>query len=80
MNLGQVVDILREVVADQLAVDPENVSPSTRLTEDLGIDSLEMLQLTCAVEYRFQISFEDGDFADVKTVGDAASRVAALVG
>lgn len=80
MNQEGIVDILREVVADQLAVDPDDIVPSTRLAEDLGIDSLDLLQLTCAVEYRFQISFQDGDLVGVKTVGDAAHRIAALVG
>jgi len=77
---GDILDILRETVADQLAVDASGLTRETSLTGDLGVDSLDLLQLTCAIEYRFSLTLADGDLADARTLGDVVDTIAALSG
>ena len=76
-------EIIRQlglIAADQFALDPASITDSTRLSEDLDMDSLDALQLTCAVEYCFSIAFDDGELDDVTTVGEAAEHIAAHLG
>lgn len=64
------LDIIQEIVADQLNIDPSRVIPSANFTEDLGADSLDVVELVMSVEERFDMEIEDIVAGKIATVQD----------
>jgi acyl carrier protein len=67
----EVLAVLTELLADATRVDPSAVTPDARLGDDLGIDSLTLVDVVVAVEDRFGLVIPDDDWARFVTVGDA---------
>ena len=62
---------LRSLIADQLGVDSSNITMDTNFEEDLGVDSLDIVELSMALEEEFDIGeMSEEDLATIKTVGD----------
>lgn len=61
---------LVEVVVDQLDIDPEKIVEDATFIEDLGADSLDLLQLLTALEDEFELTIPDEQFESISTVGD----------
>lgn len=53
------------------------ITPASRLGEDLGVDSLNVLMILFELEKEFAVSLEESDFTRVKTVADVVARVRA---
>jgi acyl carrier protein len=66
---------VREIVAEQLGVDVEEVTPEASFTDDLGADSLDTVELVMALEEEFGIEIPDEDAEKISTVGDAVSYI-----
>lgn len=64
---------VKEVIVEQLGVDPERVKPEASFIDDLGADSLDIVELVMAMEEEFGIEIPDEDAEKLKTVGDVAS-------
>ena len=64
---------LIEIIAKQLGVDEENVTPDASFMEDLGADSLDTVELVMALEEEFDIEIPDSDAEKIQTVQDALS-------
>ena len=64
MNFEQV----RDALAQQFEVDPESITPDTNLIDDLGADSLDVVELIMSLEDMFGISITDEDAAQLYTV------------
>jgi acyl carrier protein len=62
-----------EFISLRLGVDANEIGPATNVMEDLGADSLDVVELVMAAEEYFGIKVEDEDIVNVKTVGDAVS-------
>lgn len=62
---------VRTVVADHLSVDPRYIVDSTSFTKDLGVDSLDSVELILALEEEFHCEFSDEAAETIETVGDA---------
>ena len=62
-----------EFISLRLEVDVSAITPATNIMEDLGADSLDVVELVMAAEEYFGIKVEDEDIVNVKTVGDAVS-------
>lgn len=73
--LGKVIGI----IADQIAVVPEDIDENTALEDDLDVDSLDLLQIVTAIEDEFDITVEDEAFETVRTVGDATAYIEELI-
>jgi acyl carrier protein len=67
---------LRGLMADQLGVDPGQMRPDADILEDLGADSLDVVELVMAIEEAFDIEVSDEDAEAMRTVGDVESYVA----
>lgn len=67
-----VLDKIREIIAEKLEVDIEEVKPESSF-DDLHADSLYMIEIMMAIEEEFDISIEDGQ--DMQTVSDIAAYV-----
>lgn len=61
---------LRGILAEKLGVDDEKLTPTARLVEDLGADSLDKVEVILEIDKSFGITFEDEELENVRTVGD----------
>ena len=59
---------VRDALAQQFEVDPETITPDTNLIDDLGADSLDVVELIMSLEDMFGISITDEDAAQLYTV------------
>jgi acyl carrier protein len=68
---------VKEVIAEQLNVDPVEVHEDSSFVDDLGADSLDLVELVMALEDNFDMKIPDEDVEAIKTVGDAISYIEA---
>jgi len=68
-------DDVKEVVVEQLNVNPEEVKEESKFVEDLGADSLDVVELVMALEEKFDIEIPDEDAEKIATVTDAISFI-----
>jgi len=68
-------DRVKKTVVEQLNVDPEEVTPEASFVEDLRADSLDMVELSMALEEEFQVDIPDEDAEKIKTVQDAVNYI-----
>ena len=64
-------DKVKDIIVDQLGVDPNEVTPEAHFIEDLGADSLDTVELVMAFEDEFNIEIPDEDAEKISTVGSA---------
>jgi acyl carrier protein len=62
---------VKEIIINELGVDPEKVTPEASFVEDLGADSLDTVELVMAFEEEFGVDIPDEDAEQMRTVGDA---------
>lgn len=64
-----------KVVCEELGVTENEVTDTSVFTDDLGADSLDVVELVMALEEEFSIDIPDDDVANIKTVGDVVTYV-----
>ena len=64
-----------ELVVDQLGVDDDEVTTEATIQEDLGADSLDLVDLVMSVEEEFGVKVADEDLENIKTVGDIVNYI-----
>lgn len=79
MEREEILDKVREVIVDELTVDEDAVVEDASFIDDLGADSLDIVQLVMALEESFGVSIPDEEAENIKTVGDAVTYIAANV-
>lgn len=62
---------VKEIIMDKLGVEEAQVTPEASFTNDLGADSLDIVELVMGFESSFNISIPDEDAEKITTVGDA---------
>ncbi len=70
-----VEDRIREIIVDQLGVPGGEVVPEASFINDLGADSLDIVELVMAIEEAFDLEISDDDAERIKTIQDAISYV-----
>jgi acyl carrier protein len=70
-----VLDKIRDVVVKKFKVQPGNVSSTTRLREDLNVDSLDAVELIMELEDSFNVKISDDEAQKLKTIGDIVSFI-----
>ena len=68
-------DKVKKIIVEQLGVDESEVTPEASITDDLGVDSLDQVELVMAFETEFNIDIPDEEAEKIKTVGDAVKRI-----
>lgn len=68
-------EIFNTVIIEKLAVDEAQIVPNARFTEDLGADSLDMVELVMEFEKAFKISIPDEIAEEIRTVSQAESYI-----
>ncbi|MFO0681538.1 MAG: acyl carrier protein [Sandaracinus sp.] len=74
MEIG---DKVKEIVSQQLDVDVAQIKPESQFIDDLGADSLAIVELVLAFEEQFEIDIPDEDTEKIRTVGDAINYIQA---
>lgn len=72
---SSVLDRVRERVAHQLGVEAETIMKESSFVEDLGADSLDVVELVMALEEEFEIEIPDEQAEKIVTVGDAVKYI-----
>ena len=70
-----VFEKVKSIVADQLDVEEEKVTAEASITEDLGADSLDVVDLVMSIEEEFDIEIPDDKAAEIKTVQDIVDYI-----
>lgn len=70
-----ILEQVKEVVVEQLDVNAEEVKQESKFVEDLGADSLDVVELVMALEEKFEIEIPDDEAEKISTVGDAVSYI-----
>jgi acyl carrier protein len=70
-----VAEGLREIMAARLGLPAEQLVPGARLVEDLGLDSLDAVELAISVERKFDIEVPEEELTKLKTVADMVALV-----
>jgi acyl carrier protein len=70
-----VFEKLRDLICEQLKVSEDSVVMDASIVDDLGADSLDMVDLAMNIEEAFDITVDDSDLEGIKTVGDAVAYI-----
>lgn len=77
MSIEEIFQTMKELVAEQFAMEPAEVTMETSFEEDLGADSVDLVELVMAMEEEFAMSeTQEDEIAGLKTVGDAVNYIA----
>ena len=71
-------DRVKKIIVEQLGVEETEVTMEASITEDLGADSLDQVELVMAFETEFEIDIPDEEAEKINTVGDAVSKIDAV--
>jgi acyl carrier protein len=77
--MDDITTTLTRILTGTFGVPDAEVTPQATF-ESLGLDSLDVVELTLVVEEELGVKIEDEELEDVRTVGDAADRIAAKLG
>ncbi|MCC6219930.1 MAG: acyl carrier protein [Deltaproteobacteria bacterium] len=75
MSSSETVERISAIIVDQLGVAAEDVKPEASFIEDLGADSLDIVELVMAIEEEYDIEISDEDAEKIQTVGDAINYI-----
>ncbi|APG26710.1 acyl carrier protein [Syntrophotalea acetylenivorans] len=74
--MASIEEKVKQIVAEQLGVEEDQVTAEAAFMDDLGADSLDTVELVMALEEEFDIEISDEDAEKIATVGDAISYIA----
>lgn len=80
MTESELFESIKEIIVELLGVEPEKITMDARFREDLGADSLDLVELVMEFEDRFGKTISDEDAQAIKTVGDAVRYILAHAG
>lgn len=70
-----IFDKLKDIIVEQLGVEADDVTLAANIQDDLGADSLDVVDLITTIEDEFDIQIPDEAVEEIKTVGDIASYI-----
>jgi acyl carrier protein len=75
IQMASIAERVKQIVAEQLGVDEDQVTTEASFMEDLGADSLDTVELVMALEEEFDIEISDEDAEKIQTVQDAIDYI-----
>lgn len=70
-----VFDKIKDIIVEQLDVEEDAVTMEASITEDLGADSLDVVDLVMSIEESFDVEIPDEEVENIKTVGDIVKYI-----
>ncbi len=80
MTKADVLARLKEIIIDRLDVEEDQINPEASFVEDLGADSLDIVELIMGIEEEFDIEIPDEDAEKLTTVGEAINYACSKLG
>ena len=71
----ELLDKVKQIIADQLGIDEDEVTPEASFIDDLGADSLDIVELIMALEEEFNMEIPDEEAEKISTVGDVIEYI-----
>ncbi len=65
------LDTIREVICRFVEIDPEKITEETNIRTELGLNSLELINIAVAIEDEFDVEIPDREVGNLETIGDA---------
>ena len=72
------LEMLKKIVSEILGVDIREIKPESSFVDDLGADSLDLLQIVMGMEEKFNVKLPEEDLTGIVTVQDAIDRIEVL--
>jgi acyl carrier protein len=76
---ADILEIIRDELSAERGIDPSLVVEEAAFTEDLGMDSLDLVQLRMELEDRYEVRMADEELLEIVTVGDAIDKIVELL-
>lgn len=73
------IEKVKSIVAAQLRLEPESIADDASLIEDLGADSLDLVDIVMAFESEFDTTVSEEDFSELRTIKDLADYISARI-
>lgn len=70
-----VLEKVKAILSEQFDAEEDTITPETNIADDLGADSLDVVDLLMSIEDEFEIEIPDGEIDNIKTVGDLVSYI-----
>lgn len=70
-----VFEKIKRILAEQLDVDEESLTMDTLISEDLGADSLDVVELLMSIEDEFEVEIPDEEIDNLRTIGDVVDYI-----
>ena len=81
MTNEEIFNTMQDLVAEQFAIEPEEVSMESSFEEDLGADSVDLVELVMAMEEEFEVDeIPEEELTSLKTVGDCVRYLSTKLG
>mmetsp|Transcript_8149 Transcript_8149/g.17570 ORF Transcript_8149/g.17570 Transcript_8149/m.17570 type:complete len:107 (-) Transcript_8149:200-520(-) len=71
-------DIIKGIITEQIGCDESKVTPEAKFVDDLGLDSLDTVELIMAIEEEFDVEIPEEDAAKINTVGEVIDFIEAI--
>ena len=75
-----VLDKIKSILSSQFGIDEDQITENTDVVNDLGADSLDVVEMMMSVEDEFGLMIEDEEMAEMKTVGDVVNYIENHIG
>ena len=75
MSDKSIADRIKDIIVEQLGVNADQINPGAKFIEDLGADSLDVVELIMALEEEFGTEIPDEEAEKLQTVGDVAKYI-----
>ena len=81
MTMEEIIKTMQDLIAEQFAIDADEISMDSSFVDDLGADSVDLVELVMAMEEEFDIGeIDEEDLAGLKTVGDCVRYLNSKLG
>lgn len=72
----KMLEQLQEIIAEKLGIEASEIKPESKFSEDLGADSLDLFEVVMGLEEAFEVSIDNENLDQIKTVQDAMDYIA----
>ena len=81
MTMEEIFKTMQDLIAEQFAIDADEISMESSFVDDLGADSVDLVELVMAMEEEFDIGeIDEEDLTSLKTVGDCVRYLSSKLG